>query len=323
MENVKCNLCNLDDIRILFSKRDKFGISDEEFKVVECRGCGLLYVNPRPSQEEMGRFYPETYSWKETLGARSFLARRLRGLEKNYRYHLLRDEIAKVIKCTGRNSGKVLDVGCGTGDRLDVLRSHGFETFGVETSESADYAQGTLGLNIRKGDLLAARFPDRFFDLITLYHVLEHTHNPRRVCEEIHRILKDDGILVIQVPNKESMQYQLFKRRWVAFDVPRDLYYFGTKTLEGLLQKSGFHVFKTGHFMNWWHPPTLVPSLFPNLDPQKAWDKEGKGGSTVVQRVEWILCTLMAGPFTQWESLMGRGAIVTCYAGKESAQALG
>jgi SAM-dependent methyltransferase len=319
MENVRCNLCNLDDTRVLFSKKDKFGISEEEFKVVECRSCGLLYVNPRPGQDEIGEFYPDTYSWKEILEADSFLTKCVRGMEKSYRYHLLKGEVSKVMRSTGRNSGKALDVGCGTGDRLVAFQSQGFETFGVETSDSADYAERFMKLDVRKGDLLSARFPDQFFDLVTLYHVLEHTHNPLRVCREIHRVLKESGFLVIQVPNKESFQYQLFEKRWAAIDVPRDLYYFGTRTLRELLRKAGFRVLKIDAFMNWWHPPTLVPTLFPSLDPQKAWQKEEKGGSTVFQRFAWILCTLMAGPFTQLESLMGRGAIVTCYAAKGPA----
>lgn len=318
MENVKCNLCDLDDVRILFSKRDKFGISDEAFNVVECRACGLLYVNPRPSAEEMGTFYPETYSWKETLGADSFLTRHVRGLEKNYRYHLLKDEVAKVIKVTGRNSGKVLDVGCGTGDRLDVFRGRTFETHGVETSHSADYARDHLKLDVRKGDLFSAHFPDACFDIVTLYHVLEHTPNPLEVCHEVYRILKKKGFLVIQVPNKESLQCRMFKGRWAAFDVPRDLYYFGTQTLGHVLRKAGFTVESAEHFMNWWHPPTLVLTLFPGLDPQKAWEKEGQGKSTLFRRIAWILCTLAAPPFTHVESLMKRGAIITCYALKNS-----
>jgi len=67
MECVNCNLCGLDDTRILFNKRDKFDLTEKEFSVVECQRCGLLYVNPRPSQEEMGKFYPETYSWKGNI----------------------------------------------------------------------------------------------------------------------------------------------------------------------------------------------------------------------------------------------------------------
>jgi SAM-dependent methyltransferase len=313
MEHVSCHLCGLDDTQVLFQKRDKLGITDDEFQVVECRGCGLLYVNPRPTEAEIGKFYPETYSWKETLEAGSFLTKWVRRLEKGYRYHLLKDEVSKVVKFTGRSAGKVLDIGCGTGDRLDVFRSKGFETYGVETSDSADYAREHLSLNVLKGDLFSAQLQDRFFDIVTLYNVLEHTHHPTRVCDEIHRILKDDGLLVIQVPNKNSLQYRLFKKKWAAFDVPRDLYYFGVEVLRSLLGKVGFTLTKRDHFMNWWHPPTLVLSLFPSLDPQKAWGEERQGESPVLQRVAWILCTLVAGPFTQLESRLGRGAMITSY----------
>ena len=163
MEYVNCNLCGLDETQVLFRKKDKFGITEDEFNVVECRRCGLLYVNPRPTQEEIGRFYPETYSWKETLEADSFLTKWVRGLEKGYRYHLLKDEVSKVVKFTGRNSGKLLDIGCGTGDRLDVFRSIGFETYGVETSDSADYAKEHLKLNVVKGDLFFSPFSGSFF----------------------------------------------------------------------------------------------------------------------------------------------------------------
>ncbi len=317
MEYVDCNLCGLDDTQVLFRKRDKFLFTDDKFQVVECRRCGLLYVNPRPTDAEMGKFYPEIYSWRETLEADSFLTNWVRRLEKGYRYHLLRDEVSKVVKFTGSSSGKVLDVGCGTGDRLDVFRSKGFETYGVETSDSANYAREHLNLDVSKGDLFSISFPDRFFDIVTLYNVLEHTHNPTKVCNEIHRILKDDGFLVIQVPNKNSLQYHIFEKRWAAFDVPRDLYYFGTEIVRSLFGKVGFTVAKIDHFMNWWHPPTLVLSLFPSLDPQKAWGEELKGRNTVLQRGAWILSTLMVAPLTQLESWFRHGALVTYYGVKK------
>lgn len=317
MEHVNCNLCEFDDTRLLFSKKDKFGISEEEFHIVECRNCGLLFINPRPTREEIGRFYPESYSWKETLEAGSFIEKWVKKLEKKYRYHLLKDEVSKVLKFTGKGSGTVLDVGCGTGDRLDVFRNMGFETYGVETSDSADYAKDHLQLNVLKGDLFSAHFPDRFFDIVTLYNVLEHIHNPMRVCEEIWRILKENGFLVVQVPNKDSLQYKIFKKRWAAFDVPRDLYYFGTKTINCLLKKTGFDITKIDHFMNWWHPPTLVISLFPILDPQRAWEEEGRGGNPFLQRLLWGICTLLAGPFTELESIADHGALLTYYGVKE------
>lgn len=318
MEYVNCNLCGADDTRVLFRKKDKCAMTNDEFQVVECKHCGLFYVNPRPTEAEIKKFYPEAYSWKEKLEAGLFLKKYVRRLEKTYRYHLLEDEVSKVKRFTGRSSGRVLDIGCGTGDRLDVFRKKGFETYGIEISDSADYAKEYLNLNVLKRNLFSAGFPNQFFDIVTLYNVLEHTHDPTAICIEIHRILKDDGFLIIQVPNKKSFQYRIFKEKWAAFDVPRDLYYFETETLILLMRKVGFTVKKIDHFMNWWHPPTLVISLFPTLDPQKAWRKEHQGKNPVIQRLLWIFFTFLAIPFTQLESWFGKGAIVTFYTVKNS-----
>ena len=137
MEYVNCNLCGLDDTEILFSKKDKFSISKNDFGVVRCRKCGLIYVNPRPSEGKIFEFYPDIYSWKETLPTRSRISKWIKRLEKWYRYHLLRYEALKAVKMTGRKGGKLLDVGCGTGDRLNILRQLGFETCGIEVSLSS------------------------------------------------------------------------------------------------------------------------------------------------------------------------------------------
>ncbi len=316
MEYTNCNLCGSDKTQSLFKKRDKLGTDQTQFSVVKCQGCGLVYVNPRPDQGEMGEFYPEVYSWKETLRAETLFTKWMRRLENIYRYHLLKNEVSKAVKFTGRNLGKVLDIGCGTGDRLDAFRSQGFDGYGVEPSPSAKYAKTFLKLNVVEGDLFSARFQDNFFDMITLYHVLEHTHNPMKVCQEIHRILKKGGGLIIQVPNRDCLQFKLLKERWAAFDVPRDLYYFGIRTLSLLLERVGFKMIKIDHFMNWLHPPTLVLSLFPSLDPLRAWREEEKGRNPVFLRMAWIVSTFLSIPFTQLESWMKRGAIVTFYAVK-------
>ena len=84
-----------------------------------------------------------------------------------------------------------------------------------------------------------------------------------------------------------------------------------------MLEKAGFVIQRTDPFMNWWHPPTLVLSLFPSLDPQKAWEREGKGQPTLFRRVAWIALTLMVGPLTWIENVIGHGAIITAYAVKK------
>ncbi len=314
MEYVKCNFCNNDDTQPLFSKKEKFGLSDCDFRVVQCQKCGLIYINPRPLGSEIVKFYPDTYSWKETLTAESAVTKLIRKLEKTYRHHLLNYETSKVIKVTNKKTGKLLDVGCGSGDRLDIFRRKGFETYGVEISSSGEYAREHLGLNVKQGDLFEASYPDSYFDIITLFNVLEHTHDPQKVIGEARRILKKDGIITIQVPNTECIQFRLFKERWAAVDAPRDLYYFNPDIISSLLEKHGLQVIKTDHFTNWWHPPTIVISLFPNLDPQKAWQEEKKKNNPIFERLSWIFWTLVLPPFAFFESIMKKAAIVTVYA---------
>jgi len=302
----------------LFSKKDKFGISVDDFTVVKCKKCGLIYVNPRPSEQEIIKFYPETYSWKETLQAGSLFTRIVRRLEKAYRYHLLNYEVNRVLKFTRCSSGRVLDIGCGSGDRLSVFRDNGFEAYGVEISPAARYAKEKLKLDVFEGDLYKANYPGDFFDIVTMYSVLEHLHNPKELLFEVRRILKREGFLIVQVPNTESLQFRIFKDKWSAFDVPRDLYYFNISLLNRILSNSGFKCYLIDHSVNWWHPPTIVITLFPQLDPQLSWLKEKQKKNPVFKRAFWIFWTLSLGAFTFIESSMKRGAIINFYSKKVS-----
>ncbi len=318
MEYVNCGFCNNDNIEVLFSKKDKFGISDYDFKIVRCKNCGLIFVNPRPKETEITKFYPEEYSWKELVTPSSKIPRLIKKLEKFYRYQLLSYEVNKALRYTGLKKGRVLDIGCGTGDRLDIFRNLGFDTFGVEFSSSARYAKEYLRLNVFEGDLFRANYPDDFFNIVTLYNVLEHVHRPVELLWEIKRILKNRGFLVIGVPNTDSLQFKIFKQRWAAFDVPRDIYYFSSGLLEKILRLVGFEVVGINHFFHWFHPPTLTLTLLPGLDPQLNWKKESSGVLSIASRISWTLLTFMVIPFfTFFESIIKKSALITAYAHKK------
>lgn len=318
MESINCAVCASSESRVLFSKKDKFGITNDDFRIVECENCGLIYINPRPTEKEIVKFYPETYSWKETLKTSSGFTRVIRGLEKKYRSQLLNYEADKVIKRTGLKTGKILDIGCGTGDRLNVYKSRGFEAYGVEVSSSARYAREYLNLEVVEGDLFKAGYPDNFFDIITMHNVLEHVHRTREIIGEAKRVLKKGGYMVIQVPNSDSLQFAIFRDRWTAVDPPRDLYYFNSRLLKAVLEKDDFRIEAIDHFSHWFHPPTLTLTLFPGLDPQLAWAKESSGLSSATQRVLWIFLTLTVSPFfTFFESLTKRSSIITFFASKK------
>jgi SAM-dependent methyltransferase len=317
MESVSCRVCGSGEKRKIFSKKDKFSPAGAQFSVVSCRDCSFMYVDPRPTKEEIAAFYPENYSWKESPGGLTLFSRSVSALEKFYRFHLLRYEVNKALRFTGMKKGSILDIGCGTGDRLVVFQALGFDACGVEISSSAGYAKDKLKLNVVQGDIFDAKYPDNSFDAVTLYNVLEHVHEPKNILKEIRRILKKDGFLVLGVPNSDSLQYKLFKKRWAAFDLPRDLSYFNPGILTNILKEEGFCVKKIDYWTSWWHPPTFTLSLFPGLDPQFFWKRSCSPVKALSARIVWALVTVTIAPFfTFIESVLSRAAIITVYARK-------
>lgn len=315
LETVACEVCGSADSDFLYSKKDKFQIEDTAFQVVACRQCGLTYINPRPPVSEIGKFYPEHYQWKEETGEEAPLGFAAK-LEKFYRFHQLGTEIKRMQKNGCKFPAKVLDIGCGTGDRLEFLRQLGCDCSGVELSDQALHAQKHFKLNVYQGQLQDACYEDNSFDIVMMYNVLEHVHKPREVLKEIRRILKPGGTLIVEVPNNECFQAKLFKARWAAVDVPRDLYYYDAKTLTRLLKETGFETQKVVYDTDYWHPPTLVISLFPNLDPQLIWAKDKSYGNTMLSRIFWGFWTLVLAPLAFIENKLGRGALMTCFTRK-------
>jgi SAM-dependent methyltransferase len=142
-----------------------------------------------------------------------------------------------------RRNGRVLDIGCGSGGYLAFLAEMGWHCAGVETgAKSRAYAQTVLGLDVREGPLEACGFPDAAFDVVTLWHVIEHLPDPRATLREIGRILKPEGLLLLRTPNVESWEAALFRGNWYGLDAPRHLYLFSPATMERLLRQCGFAV---------------------------------------------------------------------------------
>ena len=141
----------------------------------------------------------------------------------------------------------MLDVGCATGSFLDCMRKRGnWQISGVEVNqEAARYARERFSLDVFAGELLEANCPAHHFDVVTLWHVLEHLHSPLDTLMEISRILKDDGALFLSVPNSDSYDARVFGDCWIGLDPPRHLYTFSAKTLKRLLAEAGFETIDT------------------------------------------------------------------------------
>src|SRR5256885_3188649 len=188
-----------------------------------------------PSNDEIAGFYPTQYWWN-TAGRGT-----LKTLESIYRRIALRDHVSFITKAANRNGLDLLDVGCGSGTLLGLLKQRGFRTMGVDFSaEAAQVAESENGVRVVVGSLARAQFPDRSFDMVTLFHVMEHVSNPREVLSEVSRILKPGGIVIIQVPNIDSWQFKAFGAKWYGLDIPRHVIDYSQAAMRRLLKDCGF-----------------------------------------------------------------------------------
>lgn len=253
LEYTNCDFCGGDKaIRFLEAENPE---TKEKFKIVRCSLCGLIYLNPRPAKNIIGRYYPADYyySFQDFSDRRLSYRDRLKKISFEGYYHsksivkkllaflLVRNFMIVVPK---EKKGRLLDVGCGSGEFLYQMRNFGWEPYGVEISQKSANIGNQHGLNIFCGELEGADFPDNYFDVVVLSQTLEHVYSPGSYLEHIYRLLKPEGLLIIGVPNVGSLETQIFGRCCHALDVPRHLYFFTVTSLRRYLEKYGFEVEK-------------------------------------------------------------------------------
>ena len=237
MESVPCNLCGsqADElVRVVHERR--YGMS-ATFRIVRCLHCGLLYLNPRPNEQEMLAYYPPEYQ----VAMRQVLQEVRRSRIGRIGLRVMR----RVRKPPLEKVGRVLDIGCSSGDYLAYLRTLGWEVYGVELDEeAARYARENFGIDVRAGaaEHTLKEFPDESFDVVTMWHVLEHLFDPSSVLAEVHRILRPGGILMLEMPNFRSLWASLLGEFWFPLEIPRHLSHFTPPTLRAILTKTGFRL---------------------------------------------------------------------------------
>lgn len=232
MRRVACPLCGNRNGDFLFVGRDRLHGLSGEFDLVRCRVCSLVYLDPRPSWDETRKFYPTEYAPHQVKPASS-LDRLIRsgGLGKK------RDIVLK-----HKRGGSLLDVGCATGDFLRLMSEHGrWSVFGVEAdAQAAGCAARVSGAEVVCARAEEVNYPASSFDVVTMWHVLEHLHDPKRALRRLRRALRRDGLLIVGVPVLDSFDAMLFGRYWSGYDVPRHLSTFSMATLSSMLVAAGF-----------------------------------------------------------------------------------
>ena len=295
-----------------------FESTSKTFTLYSCEACRCLFLHPMPDSREIERFYPADYWWN---------ARRsggLKKLESVYRKLALRDHIAFISKAAGNRSVDVLDVGCGSGTLLGLLKQRGFRVTGLDFSaEAAAIAKAENGVDVAVGSLEEAHFPAESFDVVTLFHVMEHVTNPRLVLAQVSRVLKPNGVAILQVPNIESWQFKIFGARWYGLDIPRHVIDYSRNSMLKLLADSGFVVNRIRHFNLRDNGPALVSSVFPSLDPVSRSVRHRKRNNDESRPVEWfrhltyLLLVTCAYPVVLLESAFGCGATIMIEAKKK------
>jgi SAM-dependent methyltransferase len=236
----KCSLCGSEALEQAYITHDRHYGIEGTFTLSKCTSCGLVFVNPMPTEDYLTSLYPPTY-----YSYQDFYEKDLSTIGKIYKKYLVnigtRDPHFKT-------PGKILDIGCGSGQFLYKMKKKGWIVSGVEVSESAAKLGNELEqLNIYNGNLLQAKFPGASFDYIRSNHSFEHITNPEEVLQEIHRILKPGGKLLIGVPNIVSFNARLFKKYWWYLGAPVHTYNYSVSTLSRMLEKHGFKVERVTH----------------------------------------------------------------------------
>ena len=222
-----CLVCNGAKLYYLFS------ISDH--RIVRCDDCGLLFINPQPSDDELSQIYGADYF----LGSETETGRQTVSEIKQATAQLYLSEIRRYRGC---KNGRLLEVGCGDGDFLVSAETEGWSVTGVEYSAAAcEKARQRLKAGkVFCGELSSAGLDAQQFDLCVISDVIGHVRSPLDFLREIHRVLKPGGTLFIATPSTDSWSARFMRQKWMEFK-PEHLAYFDRQTIQTALFKSGFH----------------------------------------------------------------------------------
>jgi 2-polyprenyl-3-methyl-5-hydroxy-6-metoxy-1,4-benzoquinol methylase len=232
-EECRCSLCGGRQHKPLIESSDRnASCTGMWFVVVQCQECGLCFTNPRPSRQSIARFYANDYKPHHKLPSTS---RRPGPLARWFGIEHLRDSLP------WHGEGRLLDFGCGGGAFLHRMKQQGWRVLGIDISPAAvTHARRHLGLDVLLGTLPHPDLAPRSFDVVTMWEVLEHLHDPLDTLRQVRRLLVPGGRLVVSVPNIDSLPFRWFQQDWIGLDLPRHLIHFAPWTLPLMLERAGF-----------------------------------------------------------------------------------
>jgi len=211
-------------------------VSKETFELYHDEELDMLITSPQPSLDNLGRYYESEDYISHTDGKRSLF-------EKAYHFVkgiALKNKLA-LINSYQFDKGRILDIGAGTGDFLSVAKNDGWETIGIEPSDKAKEIASKKGVTFVAN---TSELENHSFDVITMWHVLEHVPDLDYQIKELKRLLKPNGTLIVAVPNFKSFDAKYYGTFWAAYDVPIHFWHFSKTSLKMLFEKEGMKLEK-------------------------------------------------------------------------------
>lgn len=251
----KCDLCGTQGKALYSGLTDRLFGAPGVWSLTRCTNadCGLVWLDPMPMEEDIALAYRSYYTHQDEIGEVAKL--NIVGLS----YQLLRKILAsasglikeqKAIQARylgGLLPGKLLEIGCGAGDYIAMMKTFGWDVEGVETDPVAcQCAREVNALTVHEGTLFSAAYEDNSFDAIVMNHVFEHVHEPVALLKECHRIVKPNGHVVVVTPNIESWGHSKFQENWRGLEPPRHIHIFSPKTMEKTAKLAGFQNMQVG-----------------------------------------------------------------------------
>lgn len=218
-----------------FLKVKDHSVSGETFELLHDAELDMLITHPQPSLEKLPSYYESVDYISHTDGNKSLFEKMyqfVKSIALKNKLNLINSESQK---------GRILDIGAGVGDFLSVAKNNGWETTGIEPSDKAKSIAKSKGVTFVEN---LSELPNNSFDVITMWHVLEHVPNLEHQIAELKRLIKPDGTVIIAVPNFNSFDANYYGHFWAAYDVPIHLWHFSKKAIEKLFAKENLELKK-------------------------------------------------------------------------------
>ena len=295
-----CRLCGEKSHQIILD--DIVTSANDRFALNQCNNCALITTYPMPSAKLLQQYYDQDYWHSGGQNKRPAL---------NTLYRLRMTPIVSTIRNYTKTDSRILDWGCGDGSLINLLRKFGLNCFGIDA-----YKQNLDDPQVSAATIEMADFPNGYFDIITCFHVLEHLADPLTSIKSALRLIKPGGVMVVEVPNLDSVGFRIFKNRWQPLEIPTHLNHFTPITLQRLFQFAGkTKILKMDFFSHRISPSALVLSMFPFLSPRRIRKKYG-GRYPLSHLAVYFMMQLLAYPLAAAGSTLGHGEIIRMYVRK-------